>query len=215
MEQRGTQQPPSLGGLLSAARGTGLRTVAMAVKIVELKRIAYDCALVPSEGSEVCCELAAPAKHSNKDPAGHAFHAFALRQAGHVGEFYSRQISCVRHRRLIVLYPAVGHLSLHLLPEISCTAPAYCIIEACDTCVHLTFVSSLLAVQHMWCDILFLFANLPVCKLAWLCWWHSLQETYTSCMLLFHVDEVVEEEDPIDGPDRPSTPSADEFYSAR
>ncbi|KAL3137123.1 hypothetical protein ABBQ32_006697 [Trebouxia sp. C0010 RCD-2024] len=58
----------------------------MAVKVMELKRIAYDCSLVPSEGSEVCCELAAPAKHSNKDPAGHAFHAFALRQAGHVDE---------------------------------------------------------------------------------------------------------------------------------
>ena len=61
----------------------------MAVKVVELKRIAYDSALVPNEGSEVCCALAAPAKHSNKDPAGHAFHAFALRQAGHVGAYYS------------------------------------------------------------------------------------------------------------------------------
>ena len=66
----------------------------MAVKIVELKRIAYDFALVPSEGAEVCCELAAPAKHCNKDPAGHAFHAFALRQAGHVGGCYSREASC-------------------------------------------------------------------------------------------------------------------------
>ena len=66
----------------------------MAVKVVELKRIAYDSALIPSEGSEVCCELAAPAKHSNKDPAGHAFHAFALRQAGHVGAYHLQEISC-------------------------------------------------------------------------------------------------------------------------
>ena len=67
----------------------------MAVKAVDiLKRIAYDSALIPSEGSEVCCELAAPAKHSNKDPAGHAFHAFALRQAGHVGKTGSRNLLC-------------------------------------------------------------------------------------------------------------------------
>ena len=58
----------------------------MAVKVVELKRIAYDATLVPAEGSEICAQLAAPAKHQNKDAAGHAFHAFALRQAGHVGE---------------------------------------------------------------------------------------------------------------------------------
>ena len=57
----------------------------MAVKVVELKRIAYDAVLVPAEGSEICSEWAAPAKHKNKDPAGHAFHAFALRQAGHIG----------------------------------------------------------------------------------------------------------------------------------
>ena len=58
----------------------------MAVKVVELKRIAYDATLIPAEGSEICAQLAAPAKHQNKDAAGHAFHAFALRQAGHVGE---------------------------------------------------------------------------------------------------------------------------------
>ncbi|DBA66447.1 hypothetical protein WJX79_001146 [Trebouxia sp. C0005] len=58
----------------------------MAVKVVELKRIAYDPALVPEEGSEICAQLAAPAKHQNKDAAGHAFHAFALRQAGHIDE---------------------------------------------------------------------------------------------------------------------------------
>lgn len=36
-------------------------------------------------------------------------------------------------------------------------------------------------------------------------------------MLLGHAEEVVEEEDDLtdSGPDRPSTPSADEFYSAR
>jgi len=71
---------------LSAARGQGLPPAAMAVKVVELKRIAYDAALIPAEGSEICAQLAAPAKHQNKDAAGHAFHAFALRQAGHVGE---------------------------------------------------------------------------------------------------------------------------------
>ena len=58
----------------------------MAVKVVELKRIAYDAVLIPAEGSEICSEFAAPAKHINKDAAGHAFHAFALRQAGHVGK---------------------------------------------------------------------------------------------------------------------------------
>lgn len=68
----------------------------MAVKVIELKRIAYDAGLIPLDGSEICSELAAPAKHNNKDPAGHAFHAFALRQAGHVGE---PQICCSRSRR--------------------------------------------------------------------------------------------------------------------
>lgn len=58
----------------------------MAVKVRELRRLQYDPALVPGEGSEVCCEFAAPAKREGKDAAGHAFHAFALKQSGFVGE---------------------------------------------------------------------------------------------------------------------------------
>ena len=96
--------------LLSAARGQGLPPAAMAVKVVELKRIAYDPALVPEEGSEICAQLAAPAKHQNKDAAGHAFHAFALRQAGHIGE-----LDLLRMPMLLFganrLYQAVGQLS--------------------------------------------------------------------------------------------------------
>lgn len=58
----------------------------MAVKVKELRRLQYDPALVPVEGLEVCCEFAAPAKREGKDAAGHAFHAFALKQSGFLGE---------------------------------------------------------------------------------------------------------------------------------
>lgn len=133
MISHGQQQQPPSSELLSAARGTGLRTAAMAVKVVELKRIAYDCTLVPSEGSEVCCELAGPAKHSNKDPAGHAFHAFALRQAGHVGELHFAQ--CCRVRGLVAypvnIQPLVTRLVL--LPGISALA---CWHHRCMRCAY-------------------------------------------------------------------------------
>lgn len=72
-------------GLRLLRRREASRAAAMAVKVVELKRIEYDPSLIPAEGSQVSCEFAAPAKLNNKDAAGHAFHAFALRQAGHVG----------------------------------------------------------------------------------------------------------------------------------
>ncbi len=91
----------------------------MAVKVVELKRIAYDAALIPAEGSEICAQLAAPAKHQNKDAAGHAFHAFALRQAGHVGELNVLRMLMPLVPQ-IALYQAVGQLSEScLLPEIT------------------------------------------------------------------------------------------------
>ncbi len=96
----------------------------MAVKVVELKRIAYDAALIPAEGSEICAQLAAPAKHQNKDAAGHAFHAFALRQAGHVGELTCCECQC-RCFPQIALYQAVGQLSEScLLPEITGLCPS-------------------------------------------------------------------------------------------
>ena len=56
------------------------------MKVRELRRLQYDPALVPVEGLEVCCEFAAPAKREGKDAAGHAFHAFALKQSGFLGE---------------------------------------------------------------------------------------------------------------------------------
>ena len=58
----------------------------MAIKARELRRLQYNPELVPLEGLEVCCEFAAPAKREGKDAAGHAFHAFALKQAGFAGE---------------------------------------------------------------------------------------------------------------------------------
>ncbi len=41
--------------------------------------------LVPDGGSDVCCSFAL-SQHSGKDAAGHAFHHFALLQAGVIGE---------------------------------------------------------------------------------------------------------------------------------
>lgn len=46
--------------------------------------IEYEQALVPDGGSDVCCSFAL-AKHANKDAAGHAFHDYALLQAGVAG----------------------------------------------------------------------------------------------------------------------------------
>ena len=81
----------------------------MAVKVIELRRIEYDASLVPSAGLEVCSEFAAPAKLNNKDAAGHAFHAFALRQAGHVGTLRSH----VSYRSGHVVWSVVSEPLVH------------------------------------------------------------------------------------------------------
>lgn len=44
--------------------------------------IEYDVTLVPEGGKEVCRHMTAPVQRLGKDPAGHAFHLFALKQAG-------------------------------------------------------------------------------------------------------------------------------------
>lgn len=49
--------------------------------------IEYEQALLPDGGSNICGPFAL-AKHANKDAAGHAFHAYALLQAGHTGWFF-------------------------------------------------------------------------------------------------------------------------------
>lgn len=70
----------------------------MAVKVRELRRLEYDTALVPDEGLEVCCEFAAPTKREGKDAAGHAFHAFALKQSGFLGELANCSVFVLRCR---------------------------------------------------------------------------------------------------------------------
>jgi hypothetical protein len=49
--------------------------------------IEYRTELIPLDGPLVCREAAAPLKAGRKDPAGHAFHAFARKQSGFFGAF--------------------------------------------------------------------------------------------------------------------------------
>ncbi len=58
---------------------------AMGEQRLELLRIGYDAASVPEGGCLVVSSVASFTKTIRKEPAGSAFHTFALRQAGVYG----------------------------------------------------------------------------------------------------------------------------------
>jgi hypothetical protein len=52
----------------------------------KLLLLEYNASLVPEGGAAVLCQLGAPIPSQGKDPAGHLFHDFALRQRGLLSE---------------------------------------------------------------------------------------------------------------------------------
>ena len=95
-----------------------------------------------------------------------------------------------------------------LLPELTNIAPASTNYDPSDTLCTSSTVSC--------CLILCLCTIASCCCLQKVIGKLSVIVNSNAQVLVWRVDEVVEEEDVSDsGPDRPSTPSADEFYSAR
>lgn len=61
-----------------------------------VRLIAWDAALVPAPGEEVCCTVAGPLSIGNKEPAGHKFHLAVLKQSGVLSEWHTRAGACCR-----------------------------------------------------------------------------------------------------------------------
>lgn len=113
--------------------------------------ITYEQALVPDGGVDVCCSFAL-AQHSNKDAAGHAFHQFALLQAGVIGEPPSDTFdSCAN---------TLGNWRSERLRKISKSLSARETSVACcmsdrpmlnaDACAYLPPLYAQLAARHQW-----------------------------------------------------------------
>ena len=75
--------------------------------------LTYDSGLVPAGGVEVVASPAAPVKSIGKDPAGHIFHKFALRQSGLFGKHELSTFPAAFHRAVNILgeYATTGSFS--------------------------------------------------------------------------------------------------------